>query len=122
MSSLASIVKENLQGFLEIFIPSVKCLRNRPTDQVPKVEQEANQKLTRVEGSLVEFAQILKSETKHQNEVVKHEQTTYQQTKGVTIKQIVYQQTECVNVEQIANQQQRKGKSMLKDKEQVLRL
>jgi glycerol-3-phosphate cytidylyltransferase-like family protein len=27
-----------------------------------------------------------------------------------------------VNVEQIANQQQRKGKSMLKDKEQVLRL
>jgi hypothetical protein len=52
MSSLASIVEENLQGFLEILIPNVECLGNRPTNQIPKVEQEANQSLTRVEGSL----------------------------------------------------------------------
>jgi hypothetical protein len=67
--------------------------------------------------------------------VVKHEQTTYQQIEGVTIEQIVDQQIEGVtieqivdqqiegvNVEQIANQQQRKGKSMLEDKKQVLGL
>jgi hypothetical protein len=52
MLSLASIVEENLQGFLEILIPNVECLGNRPTNQIPKVEQEANQSLTRVEGSL----------------------------------------------------------------------
>jgi hypothetical protein len=40
----------------------------------------------------------------------------------VTIEQIVYQQIEGVNVEQIANQQQRKGKFVLEDKEQVLGL
>jgi hypothetical protein len=98
MSSLASIVEENLQGFLEIFIPSVECLGNRLANQIPKVEQEAYQSLTRVEGSLVEFVQILKNETKHQSEVVKHEQTTYQQIKGVTAEQIVDQQIEGVNI------------------------
>jgi hypothetical protein len=77
MSSLARIVEENLQGFLEILIPSVKCLGNKPTNQIPKVEQKAYQSSTRVEGSLVEFVHILKSEAKHQSEVLKHEQTTY---------------------------------------------
>ncbi len=77
MSSLASIAKENLQGFFEIFIPSVERLGNRPANQISKVEQEADQSLTKVEGSLVEFVRILKSEAKHQNEVVKHEQITY---------------------------------------------
>jgi hypothetical protein len=41
----------------------------------------------------------LKIEAKHQNEVVKQEQTTYQQIDSVTIKQI-----EGVIVEQFANQ------------------
>jgi len=77
MSFLASIVEENLQGFFKIFIPSIKCLGNKPRNQIPKVKQEANQSLTRVEGSLAEFVQTLKSETKHQSEVVKHEQITY---------------------------------------------
>ncbi len=104
MSFLASIVEENLQGFLEILIPNVECLGNRPINQIPKVEQEADQSLTRVEGSLAQFVQILKSETKHQSEVVKHEQTTYHQIEGVIIKQILDQQIEGVTVEQIANQ------------------
>jgi hypothetical protein len=51
MSSLASIVEENLQGFLEIFIPSVECLGNRLANQILEVDQS----FTRVEGSLVEF-------------------------------------------------------------------
>jgi hypothetical protein len=38
---------------------------------------------------LAEFVQILNNEAKDQNEVVKHEQTTYQQIEGVTIEQIV---------------------------------
>jgi len=38
---------------------------------------------------LAEFVQILNSEAKDQNEVVKHEQTTYQQIEGMTVKQIV---------------------------------
>jgi hypothetical protein len=38
MSSLVSIVEENLQGFLEILILGVECLGNRPTNQIPKVE------------------------------------------------------------------------------------
>jgi hypothetical protein len=59
---------------------------------------------------------------KHQNEVVKHEQTTYQQIKGVTVEQIVDQQIEGVNVEQNTNQQQRKGKYVPKDKKQILGL
>jgi hypothetical protein len=52
MSSLASIVEENLQGFLKILIIGVDCLGNRLANLIPKVEQEANQSLTRVEGSL----------------------------------------------------------------------
>jgi hypothetical protein len=44
MSSSASIIEENLQGFLEILIPSVECLGNRPANQIPKVKQEADQK------------------------------------------------------------------------------
>jgi hypothetical protein len=55
MSSLASIVEENLQGFLEVFIPSVECLGNRLANQILKIEQEVDQSFTRVEGSLVEF-------------------------------------------------------------------
>jgi hypothetical protein len=89
MSSLTSIVKETLQGFLEILIPSVKCLGNRPTIRIPKVEQKANQSFTRVKGSLAKFVGILKSKAKHQSEVVKHEQTTYQQIEGVIVEQIV---------------------------------
>jgi hypothetical protein len=38
MSSLASIVEENLQGFLEILILGVKCLGNRLVISIPKVE------------------------------------------------------------------------------------
>ncbi len=64
----------------------------------------------------------MKSEVKHQSEVVKHEQTTYQQIEDVTIEQIVDQKIEGVNVKQIANRQQSKGKFVLKDKEQVLGL
>jgi hypothetical protein len=63
----------------------------------------------------------LKSEAKHQGEVVKHEQTTYQQIEGVTIEQIIDEQIEGVIVEQIINPQQIKGKFVLKD-EQVLGL
>ncbi len=66
-----------MQGFLKMLIPSIKCLGNKPRNQIPKVKQEANKSLIRVEGSLAEFVQILKSETKHQSEVVKHEQITY---------------------------------------------
>jgi hypothetical protein len=56
-----------------------------------------------------------KCSIKHQIEMVKHEQTTYQHIEGVIVKQIVDQQIEGVNVEQIANQQQRKGKYVLED-------
>jgi hypothetical protein len=98
MSSLASIVEENLQGFLEIFIPTVECLENRLANHTPKVEQQVDQSLTRVERSLVEFVQILKNEAKHQSEVVKHEQTTYQQIEGVIVEKIVDKQIEGVNV------------------------
>jgi hypothetical protein len=38
MSSLASIVEENLQGFLKILILGVKCLGNRLVISIPKVE------------------------------------------------------------------------------------
>jgi hypothetical protein len=47
MSFLASIVKENFQGFLEILIPNVECLGNKATNQIPKVEQKVDQSLTR---------------------------------------------------------------------------
>jgi hypothetical protein len=59
MSSLASIV-ENLQGFFLILIIGVKCLGNRLANLIPKVEQKADQSLTRVEGSLAEFVQSIK--------------------------------------------------------------
>ncbi len=117
MSSLASIVEENLQGFLEILIPSVECLGNRLTNQIPKVEQEVDLSLTKVYESFVKFVWISKNEAKHQNEVVKHEQITYQQIEDVIGEQIVDQQIEGVNVKQIVNQQQIKGKYVLEDEE-----